>query len=92
MTSLCMSTLPFPTDLGTPERYRRITLALSRFQDNPRALAHFKVILRIDKDRLLESGLANFVIADPGQQFVAAVGLDDFLSEVFHDPRPSLED
>jgi hypothetical protein len=55
-------------------------------------LAHFKVILRIDKDRLLESGLANFVIADPGQQFVAAVGLDDFLSEVFHDPRPSLED
>jgi hypothetical protein len=87
-----MSTLPFPTDLGTPETYRRITSALSRFQNNPGPLAHFQVIFRIDEDRLLERGFADFVIADPGQQFVAAVGLDDLEAEVFHDPTPSLED
>jgi hypothetical protein len=47
-------------------------------------MPHLKVIVRIDEDSFLESGLANLVVADPGEQLIAAVGLDDFEAEVFH--------
>jgi hypothetical protein len=40
------------------------------------------VIVRIEEDRLLKCGFADFVIAYSGEEFVAAVGLDDLVSDV----------
>ncbi len=42
-----------------------VVSALPRFQNDPRSLPHFKVIVRIDEDRLLECSFANLVIANP---------------------------
>ena len=57
-----------------------------RFQYDPSALPHFKVIVRINEDRLLECSLADFIVSNSGKEFVAAIGLDDFEAKVFHDP------
>ena len=78
-----MLRLPYPP-CETP-----IRLALPRFQDDPSALAHFKVIVRIDEDRLLECGFADFAITNPGEEFVAAIGAHDFVAEVLHNPDAS---
>jgi hypothetical protein len=40
------------------------------------------VIVRIDEDRLLECGLADFVVGNAGKEFVAAVGPNDFEAKV----------
>jgi hypothetical protein len=58
--------------------------ALFRFQDDPSALSHFQVIIGIDKDRLLECGLADFVVAYSSQQLVATISTHDFEAEVLH--------
>ena len=59
-------------------------VSFARFQDDPRPLSHFKVIARINEHRFLECGFADFVMGNPGEEFVATVGLDDFEAEVVH--------
>jgi hypothetical protein len=50
------------------------------------------MLIRVNENRLLECGLANLIVADPRQQFVAADGFDDLEAEVFHgrpvSPKP----
>jgi len=58
-----------------------------RFQYDPSALPHFKVIVRINEDRLLECGFANFVMENSGEEFVSAVCTHDFIAEVLHEPQ-----
>ena len=58
-------------------------VSFARFQDDPRTLSHFKVIARINEDRLLECSLADFIVSNSGKEFVAAIGLDDFEAKGF---------
>jgi len=59
----------------------------ARFQDDPRTLSHFKVIARINEHRFLECGFADFIVSNSGEEFVAAIGLDDFEAKVLHGPE-----
>ena len=42
-------------------------VSFPRFQDNPRALSHFKVIVGIDEDRFFKCCFADFVVANSGE-------------------------
>ena len=42
------------------------------------------MIVRVDEDRLLECGLADFVVATPDDYLVVGVGFYNFEGEVFH--------
>ena len=42
------------------------------------------MIVRVDEDRLLECGLADFVVATPDDYLVVGIAFDDLEGEVFH--------
>ena len=76
--------LVFPTyHAKSLAEFARRSWLLFRFQDDPRALLHLKVIVWVDENRLLECGFANLIMENPGEEFVAAVGPNDLVAQVF---------